>query len=247
LDQYQQKKQLEGLLLAYFKQVYPPFPEGNLVESESPDFLLALNNRFTLGIELTRLYPVSQSLFLEKEILQVKTREELIENTRYLFEGKNSLKCFVKFLFSTTEKIEPGQVFTISVRVFRLILDSVRGFNETGFNQVLVKKGLPPGIDAILIICHPKLEYSVWERVNNLGNSTDLLGDIKYSIHKKDEKFRLYMKQNLNEYWLLITTDLLAQEKLVNVSNLILATEFKSEFKKVFILEVLSGNVVGLV
>lgn len=247
MDQYQQKKQLEALLVAYFKHGYPQFPEGKLVESESPDFLLALNSRLTLGIELTRLYPVSQRPLFEKEILQIKTEEELIENSRYLFEEKNALKCFVKFLFSTTDKIEPEQALTSSVRVFRLILDSVKDFNQTGFNQVLVKKGMPPGIEAILILCHPRLEYSVWERTNNLGNSTDILGDLRYSIHKKDEKFRLYMKQNLNEYWILITTDLLRQEKLINVSNLLLNSSFKSEFKKVFILEVLTGKVLSLI
>jgi hypothetical protein len=247
VDQNQQKKQLESLLVSYFKQACPSFPEGKLVESESPDFLLTLKNNSVVGIELTRLYPVSQRDLTLVESEQARIEEELVENAHFLFEANTSKKCFVKVQFSATERIKPEKVLSSSVRISRMILESVENSKETGFNRVVLKKKLPAGIDLILVLSHQVLQYSVWERMNNLGNSTDLLADIRYSIHKKDEKYRLYLKRQLSEYWLLITADQLTQEKPVNIQNLILNATFNSEFRKVFILELQSGNAVELV
>ncbi|MDX9908322.1 MAG: hypothetical protein RBS23_02590, partial [Mariniphaga sp.] len=53
------KKQLEVLLIQYFKDCYPDFPKGKIIPSESPDFILTLKSKNSLGIELTRLNPLN--------------------------------------------------------------------------------------------------------------------------------------------------------------------------------------------
>ena len=42
-----------------FMHAYPDFPKGKVVKTESPDFLLHLNRKKTIGIELTRLHTAS--------------------------------------------------------------------------------------------------------------------------------------------------------------------------------------------
>lgn len=244
--QYQQKKKLEWLLVDYFKEVYTDFPKGRLTENESPDFLLTVNNKFTIGIELTRLYPESGKAFSQNEQEQVGTRIQLIDTARNYFEKKSTLKCFVKFLFSSDINPEPERVLSRSVKISGIISEGVKGFNPDSFNMAAIIKGLPPGIEVILVLYRPGMEYSVWEPANNLGISANLLDDIKFSIRKKDDKLKLYRKQQLNEYWLLITTDKLRQKKAVNVDNLMLNVEFESQFKKVFIMELVTGNVLCL-
>lgn len=54
------KKQLEILLVNYFRVCYDEFPKGLLSPSESPDFIVKMRTRRELGIELTRLNPATE-------------------------------------------------------------------------------------------------------------------------------------------------------------------------------------------
>ena len=45
----------EWVVMRYFREKYAQFPKGKLVKSESPDFVLVLNRKKRIGIELTRL------------------------------------------------------------------------------------------------------------------------------------------------------------------------------------------------
>jgi hypothetical protein len=46
----------EILILELFRKYYAEFPKGKLVKSESPDFILRINSRKSIGIEITRLH-----------------------------------------------------------------------------------------------------------------------------------------------------------------------------------------------
>jgi hypothetical protein len=46
----------EILILELFRKCYSDFPKGKLVKSESPDFILKINSRKSIGIEITRLH-----------------------------------------------------------------------------------------------------------------------------------------------------------------------------------------------
>jgi hypothetical protein len=67
-----QKKKLEKDDLEAFFMVLPDAPTGKLISSESPDFILAVNRRKRIGIELTRL-------IIEKENTQKHLDKEHIE------------------------------------------------------------------------------------------------------------------------------------------------------------------------
>ncbi|PLW99378.1 MAG: hypothetical protein C0591_02900 [Marinilabiliales bacterium] len=45
----------EWLVMRYFREKYTDFPRGKLVKSESPDFILKLSRKKSIGIERTRL------------------------------------------------------------------------------------------------------------------------------------------------------------------------------------------------
>ena len=51
----------EIMILELFRKNYPDFPKGKLVKSESPDFILKMNPKRTIGIEITRLHDGSLS------------------------------------------------------------------------------------------------------------------------------------------------------------------------------------------
>src|SRR5690606_34559332 len=94
------KKELEILLINYFRNCYEDFPKGQITPSESPDFIVKMKNQHELGIELTRLNPVNKSIFDDNQLAQIILKDEIIEFAKELFEQSSDLKLFVKFLFS---------------------------------------------------------------------------------------------------------------------------------------------------
>ena len=50
------KSDEESSVISRFIKAYPSFPKGKLLKSESPDFILKLNPKKSIGIELTRLF-----------------------------------------------------------------------------------------------------------------------------------------------------------------------------------------------
>lgn len=46
----------EWVIMNYFTECYTGFPEGRLIKSESPDFVLKSSSKHFIGLELTRLH-----------------------------------------------------------------------------------------------------------------------------------------------------------------------------------------------
>jgi hypothetical protein len=243
------KKQLEILLVNYFRVCYGNFPKGQLSPSESPDFILKMKNRHEIGLELTRLNPASRIVPNGNQLEQIQVREQIIGLSQDLFEKSSKLKLFVKFLFSDSKEISEERQMLVAVQSVNLIRKAVfKRSKDSFFREIISEELLPDGLDEILIVYHPVLEISAWERANNLGISNDVADDIRRSIHKKDEKLlRLYQKQRLNYYWLLITTDRLHGLKNFNLIEKIMNHEFHSEFQHVFLFDLVKAGVFQLV
>lgn len=242
------KKELEILLINYFKAFYDVFPKGQLNPSESPDFIITMKNRRELGIELTRLNPVNKNIPDENQLTQIQIREELIGISHDLFEQSSDFKLFVKFLFSGSKTIQKEKQILTSVQAVELIRKVVKNKSKDSFfRESISGEILPDGFEEILIVNHPIMQTSIWERANNLGISNDVVEDIRHAIHKKDEKLRLYQKKRLNYYWLLITTDRLRGVKNFNLPDKIMNHEFESRFQHVFLFDLMTSDIYELI
>lgn len=242
------KKQIEVLLIDYFRNCYSEFPKGKIKPSESPDFLIDMKTKHQLGIELTRLNPANALIPDDDSLNEIYFRERLIAITKELFEHHSEVKLFVKILFSEDKKINRQSELAVAAKLSNLIRKHIQDrYKKSFFTGSIHKHELPEGLEEILIVHHPKLEIAVWERSNNLGVSNNVLDDIKKAIHKKDEKLRLYQKQKLNYYWLLITTDRLRGVKSFNLPNKILNHNFHSQFQHVFLFDLIKSKVYELV
>lgn len=242
------KKQLEILLIGYFRKCYDEFPKGRIVPSESPDFLLRMKNKRILGIELTRLNPGNALVPDEDGLQEIARREIIIKTAREVFERNVSMNLFVKFLFSEDKKIVPAREIAVSAQLAGAIRNAV-GKRKGGsfFRKSIPARDLPEGVEEVLVIHHPKLERPVWERSNNLGVSNNVVDDIRNAIRKKDEKLLLYRKQRLNYYWLLITTDRLRGVRSFNLADKIMNHRFDSMFQHVFLFDLVKADVYRLV
>ena len=245
---YFDKKQLEILLMQYFRESYTDFPKGLLKPSESPDFILMFKNRQRIGIELTRLNP-GNALPPDEDVLRkIQWMENMIARAKYLFEQNSPKKIFVKFLFSEKPEITPEREMMLAVQLANIIRNAVQDKKKESFFKISIPKNQLPGeISDVLIINHSALEFSVWERSNNLGVSNDVVADIRTSIRKKDEKLGLYQKQRLNYYWLLIFTDRVRGVRDFNLSEKIVNHTFTSRFQHVFLFDLIKSDIYELI
>jgi len=75
---FNEQSQEEHSIIRSFIQEFSDFPDGRLMKSESPDFILKTNTKTSIGIELTRIRPpvslhrkyISEEIELNKEILE---------------------------------------------------------------------------------------------------------------------------------------------------------------------------------
>lgn len=236
------KKQLEILLIHYLREFCDILPEGKLIPSESPDFILKINKKFNLGIELTRLNPLNAKTLTAKEIQRDQLRDEIIERAKELFTRSSSENLFVKFLFSDSLKINSERSLVISAQLTNLVRNSIRNKNPNSFFRESINTSLPKGLDEILIVHDPLFMTSVWERSNNLGISGNIIEDIREAIRKKEEKLEIYQKQQLNNYWLIVTTDRLRGTKNSQLKNTIMNVSFQSRFERVFLFDLMRAE-----
>jgi hypothetical protein len=243
-----EKKQLEVLIINYFRESYKYFPKGKIVSGESPDFTIKMKNYHVLGIELTRLNPGNAEVLNENEITENNFREQIVVKSKSLFEQRSALKLFVKFLFSGEHKIQPENELMVVVQTVNAIRKAIQNRNENSFFKISISRDqLPQGLEEILVVHDPGMVSSIWELSNNLGISTDVVDDLKKTIYKKDEKLRLYQKNHLNYYWLLITTDRLRSTKSFNLSNKIMNQKFESRFQQVFLFDLIKSDIYRLI
>ena len=80
--------------LDQFINAYPGFPKGRIFKTESPDFILAVNPRYNIGIELTHLHDPAEKnnssytpIQFTKEILQAVILKK--EDKIPIYEKKN--------------------------------------------------------------------------------------------------------------------------------------------------------------
>src|SRR5690606_3487223 len=121
-----ERKHLEILLMHYFRECNPEFPKGEIIPSESPDFILKLKTRYRIGIELIRLNPSNALLPDLFSLGQQNLRDYIITTVKFLFERSSSLKLFVKFLFDDSKPVIDERVVSLTVSVVNIISKAVQ-------------------------------------------------------------------------------------------------------------------------
>ncbi len=242
------KKQLEFLLVHYFRESFSDFPKGELTASESPDFIITLRNRHQLGIELTRLHSANHvypdTAFQNENLLY----DRLVAKVQELVEKDLPHRMFVKFLFSGNHDLQTESELITAVHMANAIRrEASLKHHHSFFRFNIPASRLPKGIDDVLVVNHPALLTPVWERANRLGVSDNVVDDLLQSILKKEEKLRLYQKQKLNYYWLLIFTDRLRGVKNFNLPNKLHNHHFESRFQHVYLFDLMKSQIFELV
>ncbi len=78
----------EHIVIRLFKKNYPDFPEGQIIKSESPDFIIQNGPKKKIGIELVQLLPPPGHHYSMAGIMKPKYAYEQLLMTIMLKENK---------------------------------------------------------------------------------------------------------------------------------------------------------------
>lgn len=237
------KKQIEIVLMDYFRQSFPEFPAGKLIPAESPDFILRHSARRMTGIELTRLHSPN-TLKSPFAVSEDSPEMRFIRKTENLVQEKEPRPLMAKFYFDAPA--DEMRMLAQAAKTAVIIRREIEKRKEPVFSALIESEELPPILNSIRIIYNRALTFPVWEKAikRETGN---IVPDIEESLRKKDEKLRIYLRKNLNRYWLLITADLLRETKTFDIRSLLENHRFSSGFDKVFLFELWSAQIFSIV
>ncbi len=135
LEKMLEQKEQEYRTFNLFRDLLPNFPNGRIVQNESPDFLVRMNARKTIGIELTELrgqdFYDRQGQYSHPEAIkeQIETTIRAKEDKIYLYQKSKPYQLWLlihlesfnnKIRYNFKDKIERWSFSAAFDRVFLL-------------------------------------------------------------------------------------------------------------------------------
>lgn len=241
------KKNEEKLLLRHFRENYCEFPKGKIKATESPDFILQLNPKQSIGIELMRLHKdkTDTDAYAPRSTEQLK--RELIKRTRFLVEQKIACKCYTVLYFKPDFTLFKDQIIPISKSLSEIITDKIKKKDKhSPFRETINNSEYNDVIQCIRLLYNPAVPYSYWTSGVTYLTSTLTRKLFIRHISEKEEKMVLYKRKKLDRYWLILITDLASRSTSFNLRNKLNKWSFQSTFHKIFLFEIFNPGVYEL-
>jgi hypothetical protein len=222
------------------------FPIGKLQKTESPDFILNISSRESIGIEVIRLMDDARSSdqYFPARFEEVKL--ELLQAVKSQVEKISALKFYASFHFHHMLD-DHLNVEEESEKLATAVLKSIEGHNlKHAFHYFSRFQIADLLLSSLSVFYHPYINISEWE-LSDAYLLSELNPDIiESAIRYKEEKLPIYMRNRLEEYWLLIVMEVNYDLISWNLQNQIENWTFRSRFNKVFLLARIFGKVFEL-
>lgn len=109
----------EQLIMHYFREVYDDFPKGKLVKRESPDFVLKISRKHSIGIEITSLHEATTGKINHFSILIDEIEKQIIKkNEKYSLYAKNRFREY--WLIIAVDSIDLPANFNLQEKLDRM-------------------------------------------------------------------------------------------------------------------------------
>jgi len=227
------KKARERQFLDKFLSNYPEFPEGEIIDFESPDFWVKQNTKI-LGVEIVnfiRGQNQGESVDRRNEILWQKIADE----ARKKFAVKFDIPLTVHFFWHSRYNLRQSEISQLADSAVSLIgkyipeklFGSVRiDYNE--INTTLLKKVCR----SISVLKVRDVAQSSWSSM--ITGWTEVQTDeIQYLLDLKKDKVEAYL-QNCDMVWLIIVADGEHISSTIDIS-VVKEQVYKTSFEKVFV------------
>ncbi len=240
------KKERERAFLAEIKTLNPDLIPGEIVDSESPDFIC--NQDFgKLGIEIVeyvRGQNAGESALRRIEVI----RQRIIDEAKNEFYKTKDIPLWIIFSWyprKLPRKSEVSELASIAVWAIgnntpQNLFDNIEITNEY-LEDTLLKKF----VHKIRVIRVRNEKQALWGSIES-GFISVVPNEIQEIISSKNVKVRQY-KTNCDEVWLVIVAEGTHISSTVGLEQDTLTNQFDSEFDKVLFYDRQEHKVINLV
>lgn len=229
------EKDIEEFHLNLLRQSLPTFPQGSLVRSESPDFILDYDSK-RIGIEITRLFKSADSFGRHLQV-QENERTLLVAESLALYE-RMKLPCIeVRISFGAQTSFNKKNREEFAERISFLISSNVPIDQswvrlENKFND---PNTFPCEIDSISIARYGHTK-NFWSIPGAGWVQEDFVSELQLLIDRKNRLVTNF-NQHCNFHWLVVVLEGMTDSTLFDPSDRTLNHIYESKYDKIFLLD----------
>ncbi|MBS4027895.1 MAG: hypothetical protein KGZ58_04570 [Ignavibacteriales bacterium] len=230
------KKEIEHNFVKIFLQLMPNIPIGTIIQDENPDILYESTTDL-IGIEVTRLHKSDK--IKREEAERIYFLNECVKEYEKLGMPPIEVKVFFAWQTTFNKKNRNARAKKLASIVALHIPSEFSGVRVK--NDFKTLDVFPAEIHSITIYRFGHKE-NFWNEAGFGYYQEDVIEILQNRINSKNEKLETYNKR-CSLYWLLIVIENEADSTFFLPSKDSLDYHFKSQFDKIFLLN-LFGNTV---
>jgi hypothetical protein len=227
------KKELERWQLERFKKTCPSFPQGEIIESERPDFLIE-NSAAKVGIELTQLYRSDSHTALPPKATE-SLRQQVVDRAHSLYKETGGPPLWVTVFFSLVTVLRKSMVTELASRVADLVTAVDADMNaRIKLEAESDASDFPDEIDSIHIRRLPILTEGFWNTWGVGFIPTYNPDQLQEILDRKEKSISSY-RDRCDATWLVIVVGGFAISSTVNFADSVYNHSYTSSFDRVFV------------
>lgn len=235
------KEYFEKLVLDHFIHAYPEFPEGKIMKSESPDFILWRSYKKGIGIEVSRLHlpPGVEQHNNGNAAISITT---LAEN---IFSGQKGRNIYLHVIFNDIVH-RAGLRIPAAVKLLAMIEEALDDHGiEDEFIEIRRQRNKSSFVNSLFVYHKPGMDHSIWEAGANASRD-EYFDAIMENIEGKEEKIELYKRMQVDKCWLLLVGTNLKSLITQSMENRIRELNSASSFEKILLFDFFESKIYDL-
>ena len=232
------KKAREETYLRRFRENFAGFPEGTILPSERPDFLVE-TDRGRLGVELTE-YHISEPDEGRGSPTRARegTEDQVLRMAAEQYRSKGLPPVVVNVLWHTNQALDRHRMPELATGLADLVQEHLPEPNQSvTINERRHPAGryLPEEVASLHFIRRDSISKGSWTPVRAAFVPTISPSELQRTVRSKEAKVLSY-RQQCREVWLLIVARGFEPSTYVDLGSEIEVHEFESSFDRLFFL-----------
>jgi hypothetical protein len=239
------RKELERLFFNILKQQVSDFPEGDVVEGESPDFVIR-GLEGTLGVEVTRLFKRSGE---GQQSLKAQESEKrmIVDMARKLHEKRGMPILHVSVLFGSSGPFNKSKRKLLSEQ----LANAIQACMPTPESWCRIDHTFeddcpfPVEVASVRIANFSSLKRNHWSVGEAGWVQEDFVGELQKAIDEKHSELSEYLSR-CSTCWLLIVADGSGPSSFFDPSDNTKRHTYSSRFPRTYFVEAFDGRIIQL-
>ena len=242
------QKAREWAYLQRFRENLADFPEGEVVPSEHPDFLIMAQPRW-IGIEITEYHVGEPDEHRGSSMrAQEGTEDKVLRRASEQHRSKGLPPVVVSLLWNPHQALSPRRKQELAAVLADLVQEHLP---ETGHSVHIHRRrhpagrSLPQEVASLTVVRRRSISRNLWTSVRGAFVPTLTPPELQQIMWNKEAKVLSYRQQS-REVWLLVVARSFEPSTHIDFGSEVEVHEFETIFDRVFFLHHADEYVTGL-